>query len=60
MSSKDTNETRTMHTKSDYIEIKTCNESDEIIPRMFWFFFIEISKRLWRINERQWVCFWNH
>ena len=57
MSSKDTNETRTMHTKSDYIEIKTCNESDEIIPTSF---FIEISKRLWRINERQWICFWNH
>ena len=31
LSSKDTNETRTMHSKSDNVEIMICNETDEII-----------------------------
>ena len=33
--SKDSNETRTMHTKSDNIEIKIGNETDEIIKKLF-------------------------
>ena len=34
-SSKDFEETRTMHTKSDHIEIITGNETDEIIEELF-------------------------
>ena len=33
--SKDSNETRTMHTKIDNIEIMTGNETDEIIEKLF-------------------------
>ena len=35
MSSKDSNETRTMHTKSINIEIMIGNETDEIIKELF-------------------------
>ena len=35
ISSKDSNETRTMHTKSDNIEIMIGNETDEIIKNLF-------------------------
>ena len=35
ISSKDSNETRTMHTKSDNIEIVIGNEMDEIIEEHF-------------------------
>ena len=35
ISSKDSNETRTMHTKSDNIEIVIGNEMDEIIEELF-------------------------
>ena len=35
ISSKDCNETRTMHTKSDNIEIMIGNETDEIIKKLF-------------------------
>ena len=35
ISSKDSNETRTMHTKSDNIEIMIGNETDEIIKKPF-------------------------
>ena len=34
ISSKDSNETRTMHTTSDNIEIMTGNETDEIIKNL--------------------------
>ena len=34
-SSKDSQETRTMHTKSCNIEIKMGNETDEIIEKLF-------------------------
>ena len=33
--SKDSNETLTMHTKSDNIEIMIANETDEIIKNLF-------------------------
>ena len=33
--SKDSNETRTMHTKKDNIEIMIANETDEIIKNLF-------------------------
>ena len=35
MSSKDSNEMRTMHSKSDKIEISIGNETDEIIKKQF-------------------------
>ena len=35
ISSKDSDETRTMHTKSDNIEIMKGNETDEIIEKLF-------------------------
>ena len=35
ISSKDSDETRTMHTKSDNIEIMMGNETDEIIEKLF-------------------------
>ena len=35
ISSKDPNETRTMHTKSDNIEIMIGNETDEVIEELF-------------------------
>ena len=46
-SSKDSNETRTMHIKSDNIEI--------IIDNMF---FGKISRRIKKLNQRKWICFW--
>ena len=35
ISSKDSNETHTMHTKSDNIEIRVGNETGEIIKKLF-------------------------
>ena len=35
ISSKDPNETRTMHTKSDNIEIMIGNKTDEVIEELF-------------------------
>ena len=35
ISSKDSNETRAMHTKSDNIEIMISNKTDEIIKKLF-------------------------
>ena len=35
MSSKDSDETRTMHTKSNNVEIMIGNEADEIIRELF-------------------------
>ena len=35
MTSKDSNEMRTMHSKSDKIEISIGNEADEIIKKQF-------------------------
>ena len=46
-SSKDSNETRTMHIKSDNIEI--------IIDNIF---FGKISRRIKKLNQRKWIYFW--
>ena len=46
-SSKDSNETRTMHIKSDNIET--------IIDNIF---FGKISRRIKKLNQRKWICFW--
>ena len=39
VSSKDNNETRTMHTKSDNIEIMSGTEADDVINELFKSFF---------------------
>ena len=38
LSSKDTNETRAMHSKSNHIEIMISKETDEIIQDFFFFY----------------------
>ena len=43
-SSKDSNEIRTMHTKSDNIEIMIVNETDEVIKNFLNFFCKDIKK----------------
>ena len=47
VSSKDSDETQTMHTKSNNVEIMIGSETDEII------FFAKISRRVRSINERK-------
>ena len=46
ISSKDSEEIRTMYTKSDNIEIIIGNKTDEIIEELFESFFAKISKRI--------------
>ena len=50
-SSKDSDETRTMHIKSDNIEIMMGSKTDEIIEELF-------KSRRRRINEQKRVYFW--
>ena len=58
ISSKDSNETRTMPTKSDNIEIMMGSETDKIIKIFFWIAYAKISRRIRRVNERNWTYFW--
>ena len=51
ISSKYSNDTRTMHAKRDDVEIKMGSETDEIIENLFEFFFAKISRMVRRINE---------
>ena len=53
ISSKDSDETRTIHTKSNNVEIMIGSETDEIIENLFESFFAKISRRVRRINERK-------
>ena len=53
ISSKDSDETRTMHTKSNNVEIMMDSETDEIIEELFKSFFAKISTRTRRIHERK-------
>ena len=46
ISSKDSDETRTVHTKSNNVEIMMGNETDEIIEDLFEYFLEEYQKRL--------------
>ena len=46
ISSKDSEEIRTMYTKSDNIEIIIGNKTDEIIEELFESFFAKISRRI--------------
>ena len=52
-----TDSTRTMHSKSDNIEIMTGNEIDEITEELFETL---LQRYQWirRINERKWIYFW--
>ena len=54
ISSKDSDKTPTMHTKSYNIEIMMANEKDEIIEKLFESL---LSTRFRRINEKRQVCF---
>ena len=53
ISSKDSDETRTMHAKSNNVEIMMCSETNETIEELFKYFFAKISRRITRINERK-------
>ena len=53
VSSKDSDETRTMHTKSNNVEIMIGSETDKLIEDLFESFFSKISRRVRRINERK-------
>ena len=53
ISSKDSDETRTMRTRSNNVEIMVGSETNEIIKDLFESFFAKISKRVRRINERK-------
>ena len=44
ISSKDSDETRTMHAKSNNVEIMVGSETDEIIENLFDFFYKDIRK----------------
>ena len=57
ISSKDSRETRTIHTKSHNIEFMMGNETDEIIENRFESLLQNYQKRFRRINERKRVCF---
>ena len=57
ISSKDSGETRTIHTKSHNIEIMMGNETDEIIENRFESLLQNYQKRFRKINERNRVCF---
>ena len=57
--SKDFNETRTIHSKSDNIEIMIVNETDKVIQERFNSLLQKYQKEyLRRINERHRICFW--
>ena len=53
ISSKDSYETRTIHTKSNNVEIMMGSETNEIIEELFEFFFAKISRTVRRINGRK-------
>ena len=53
ISSKDSEETRTMHTKNHNIEIMESSETDEIIEKLFESLLQKLSKRFRRIDERK-------
>ena len=53
ISHKNSEETRTMYTKSHYVEIMKGNETDEIIKRPFEFLLQNYKKKIRRTNERK-------
>ena len=52
-SSEDSDDTRTMHTKSNNVEIMMGSETDENNKELLEYFFAKISRRVGRINERK-------
>ena len=56
ISSKNFNETRDMHSKSDNYEIMIGADTIEIIRNLFNSTLKKISRRVRRINERKWFC----
>ena len=50
---KDSDETRTMHTRSNNVEIIVGSETNGIIKHLFESFFAIISRRARGINERK-------
>ena len=52
-SSKDSDETRNMHTKSNNVEIMMGSGTDEIINEASGIFFAKISRKVRKINERK-------
>ena len=59
ISSKDSNETRSMHTKSDNIEIMIGNETDEIIKNLFESLFQKYQEGLEKSMKRKEFVFDN-
>ena len=58
ISSKDSDETRTMHAKSNNVEIMMGSERNEIIEKRFKCFLQRYqSRRIRRINERKRIYF---
>ena len=55
ISHKDSEETRTMYTKSRDIEIMRCNKTDEIIKKLLNPFY-KIIKKFRRTNGRKRIC----
>ena len=53
ISSKDSDETRTMRTKSNNVEIMMGSETYKIIKELFKSLFAKITRRIRRINERK-------
>ena len=58
ISSKDSDETRNMHTKNDNVEITMGSERNDIIEESLWISFGKILGWIRRINEKKWVYFW--
>ena len=56
ISSKDSEETGTMYTKSDNIEIMMGNETDEIIKKLFESLLQNCQKKFRGTNKRKRVC----
>ena len=52
ISSKDFEETRIMHRKSNNVEMMIGSKTDKIMEDLFETFFVKISRKLRRINER--------
>ena len=52
ISSKDFEETRIMHRKSNNVEMMIGSKTDKIMEDLFETFFAKISRKLRRINER--------
>ena len=55
--SKDSEETRIMHSKSDIIEVMMGSETNEIVEELFDSFLQRYQKKIRRISQRKLICF---